>query len=131
MTAPKDRTNMNRTPCSPANSILEGDLELAVQQQTLKKLVVAETPEGFYVVAQLKWAGNKEWYLTTRRERTKPRLFKDLKRLNDHLKEAYPTDSVEILRNQEVPEQGEPTPPETAVPQTTKKTKKTTKKGNQ
>lgn len=131
MTAPKDRTNMNRTPCSPANSILEGDLELAVQQQTLKKLVVAETPEGFYVVAQLKWAGNKEWYLTTRRERTKPRLFKDLKRLNDHLKEAYPTDSVEILRNQEVPEQGEPTPPETAVPQTKKKTKKTTKKGNQ
>ena len=56
MTAPNDRTHMNRTPCSPANSILEGDLELAAQQQTLKKLIVAETPEGFYVVAQLKWA---------------------------------------------------------------------------
>ena len=58
---------MKLTACSPANSILEGDLELAVLQQTLKKLVVAETPEGFYGVAQHKWAGNKDGYLTTRR----------------------------------------------------------------
>lgn len=125
---------MNRTPCSPANSILEGDLELAVQQQTLKKLTIAETPDGFYVVAQLKWAGNKEWYLTTRRERDQPRLFKDLKRLNDHLKTAYPTDSVEILRNQQLPPQGEPAAPVAApvtpIPQPEKKTKKMTKKGN-
>jgi hypothetical protein len=98
---------MNRIPCSPANSILEGDLELAVQQQTLKKLSIAETLDGFYVIAQLKWAGNKEWYLTTRRERTQPKLFKDLKRLNDHLKAAYPTDSIEIIRNQKMPEAGE------------------------
>lgn len=101
---------MNRIPCSPANSVLEGDLELAVQQQTLKKIQVAETPEGFFVIAQLKWAGNKEWYLTTRRERTKPRLFKDLRRLNDLLKVAYHTDTVEILRNQTVPEPGEQPP---------------------
>lgn len=107
MTAPENRTNMKRIPCSPANSILEGDLELAVQQETLKKIQIAETTEGFYVIAQLKWAGNKEWYLTTRRERTKPRLFKDLRRLNDLLREAYPTDVVEILRNQPVPEKGE------------------------
>lgn len=98
---------MNRIPCSPANSILEGDLELAVQQQTLKKLSIAETSDGFYVIVQLKWAGNKEWYLTTRRERTQPRLFKDLKRLNDHLKADYPTDSIEIIRNQKMPEAGE------------------------
>lgn len=106
MTAPNDRASMNRTPCSPANSILEGDLELAVQQETIKKLIVAETPEGFYVVVQLKWAGTKEWYLTTRRERTRPKLFKDLKRLNDHLKETYPTDKFELLRNQKVPARG-------------------------
>lgn len=120
---------MNRPTCSPANSILEGDLELAVQQQTLKKLAVAETADGFYVIAQLKWAGAKEWYLTTRRERTKPRLFKDLKRLNEHLKVAYPTESVEILRNQEVPEQGEILRPATIAPQTNKKGKQSTKKG--
>lgn len=106
MTAP-DRTHMKLSPCSPANSILEGDLDLAVQQQTLKKLKVMETPDGFFVIAQLKWAGSKEWYLTTRRERTQPKLFKDLKRLNDHLKEAYPTDSFELHRNQEVPAPGD------------------------
>lgn len=126
---------MQLSPCSPANSILEGDLDLAVQQQTLKKLKVMETPEGFFVIAQLKWAGNKEWYLTTRRERTQPKLFKDLKRLNDHLKEAYPTDSFELHRNQAVPakgdnkapvdeqfagENGQPEPPENARKRTTK-----------
>lgn len=95
---------MQRTPCGPGNSLLEGDLELAIKQESLKKLTVAETVHGFYVIAQLKWAGNKEWYLTTRRDRTKPRLFKDLKRLNDHLKVAYPTDSIEILRNEVIPE---------------------------
>lgn len=95
-------------PCSPANSVLEGDLEFAIQQETLKKLVVAETPEGYYVVAEFKWA-DKEWYLTTRRERSQPKLFKDLNRLNDHLKTAYPTDSIEILRNQKLP------PPEAAT----------------
>jgi len=121
---------MNRTPCSPANSILEGDLDLAVLQQTLIKLIVAETPEGFYVIAKLKWAGNKEWYLTTRRERTKPKLFKDLKRLNDHLKEAYPTDSFELLRNQVVPEKGEPHLPVRPPKPVKTEDEQTTKKGD-
>lgn len=93
--------------CSPANSILESDLELAVQQETLEKMIVAETPEGFYLIVTLKWSGTKEWYLTTRRERTKPKLFKDLNRLNEHLKETYPTAGFEFLRNQAVPERGE------------------------
>lgn len=94
---------MNLPPCSPENSILENDLELAVLQGTLKSLKVMETPEGFYVVVQLKWATNKDWYLTTRRERSEPRVFKDLKRLNDHLRESYPTESFELFRNQELP----------------------------
>jgi hypothetical protein len=130
MTASTNRTHMNRTPCSPANSILEGDLELAVQQQTLKKLTIAETQDGFYVIAQLKWAGNKEWYLTTRREREQPRLFKDLKRLNDHLKDAYPTDSVEILRNQQLPAHDIPMSPVATRSQAKKKGENTTKKGD-
>jgi hypothetical protein len=85
---------------------LEGDLEIAVQQETLKKISVAETPEGFYVIVQLKWAGNKEWYLATRRDRTTPKVFKDLNRLNDHLKASYPTDKIELLRNQVIPDRG-------------------------
>jgi hypothetical protein len=95
---------MNRPACGPANSILEGDLELAVQQETLKKISIAETPEGFYVIAQLKWSGTKDWYLTTRRERSKPRLFKDLKRLNELLRDSYPTEVVELIRHQELPD---------------------------
>lgn len=101
---------MNLTPCGPSNSVLEGDLELAVQQQTLTKLSIAETSEGFYVVARLRWADDKDWYLTTRRERTRPRLFKDLSRLNDFLRESYPTEAVELLRNQPLPEPGDSHP---------------------
>lgn len=99
---------MNLTPCGPANSLLEGDLELAVQQHTLTQLSIAETPEGFYVIARLRWADSKDWYLTTRRERTRPRLFKDLNRLNEFLRESYPTERVELLRNQQFPLSAEP-----------------------
>lgn len=95
-----------RAPCSRANSLLEDDLDLAVQQQSLTRITVAETEEGFYLVVRLKWAAGKDWYLCTRRDRTQPRLFKDLNRLNEHLKEAYPTSGFELLRNQSMPEAG-------------------------
>lgn len=120
---------MNRTPCSPANSILEFDLEMAVKQQTLKKLTIAEIAEGFYIIAQFKWAMGKEWYLATRRERYQPRIFKDLNRLNDHLKMICPTDMVEILRNQELPAKGEEVSlPVAIVLKPQKKLKKETEK---
>lgn len=96
-----------RAPCGRSNSLLEEDLDRAVQQQTLTKITLAETDEGFYVVVRLKWAEDKDWYLCTRRDRTRPRLFKDLNRLNEHLKAAYPTQSIELLRNQEMPEAGQ------------------------
>ena len=94
---------MNLKPCSKENSILEPDLEIAVSQQVLEKLHVMETPEGFYIVVILKWSPKTMWYVTTRRERTKPKLFKDLNRLNEHLKKNYPTDSIELIRNQKLP----------------------------
>lgn len=100
---------MKLEPCSPENSILEGDLEIAVLQKSVVSLKVMETPEGFYVVVQLKWAKDKDWYLTTRRERNKPKVFKDLKRLNDHLREVYPTENFELLRNQTLPTHKKPT----------------------
>lgn len=97
---------MNLTPCSAATSMLEADLELATEQQTLTKLTIAETAGGFYVVARVRWAADKDWYLTTRRDRTRPRLFKDLHKLNDLLRESYPTARVELLRNQDLPAPG-------------------------
>lgn len=103
MTAtPIHRTN-DLPPCGPANSLLESDLELAIQQQTLLKLTISETDAGFYVVVHLKWDEQKKWYLTTRRDRHTPRVFKDLNRLNENLKEFFPTEHVELLRNQKLP----------------------------
>lgn len=155
MTDPHNRTDMKRQPCSPSNSILEGDLELAAKQQIIEKLKVMETPMGFYVIAefsdkshvlekhkgtglpdwfyiiaQLLSEPGKEWYLTTRRDRTVPKVFKDLKRLNDHLKEAYPTDSFELIRGQDVP--GIPKTKTRAGPARGKEgtSEKSTKKGN-
>lgn len=98
-----DRTPMNLLPCSLASSILEGDLELAAQQQTLDKLIVMETPGGFYVIARFLWAKDRDWYLTTRRKRTEPRLYKDLIRLNKNMKEIFPTVGFELLRDQDMP----------------------------
>ena len=94
---------MNLLPCSQATSILEGDLELAAQQETLDKLFAMETPEGFYVIARFIWAKEKDWYLTSRRHRTKPRVYKDLTRLNKYIKEIFPSIGFEVLRNQDMP----------------------------
>lgn len=107
----EDGTRMKLPPCSPANSILETNLQLAIQQQTLDMLKVMETPDGFYIVVNLRWAGQKDWYLTTRRDRSSPKLFKDLSRLNEHLKAEYPTDSLELHRNQKMPPKGKPVKP--------------------
>lgn len=101
---------MNLTTCGPSNSVLESDLELAVVQGTLTKLSIVETSHGFFVVARLHWSSDKDWYLTTRRERYRPRLFKDLNRLNDFLRETCPTDAVELVRNQSFPEPSDSPP---------------------
>lgn len=94
---------MTLPPCSPANSILESELSLAVQQDTLTHLQVMEIEGGFFVMVRLLWAGTKDWYLTTRRDRYQPKVFKDLNRLNEHLKTEYPTQCIRLLRNQVMP----------------------------
>lgn len=97
---------MANKPCSAENSILETDLLLAVKQDTIRKLKIMETLDGFYIMTELLWAEGKCWYLTTRRDRTAPKMFKDLTRLNKHLREEYPTNIVELHRNQEQPPAG-------------------------
>ena len=112
-----------RETCTPANSVLENHLALAAKMNIIDRLIVVETRDGFfvkasfadrqnvmrslkteglsedyYVLAQLLSVPGKEWYLTTRRIRTEPRYFKDLSRLNDHLREAYPTERYEVTR---------------------------------
>lgn len=124
---------MERPVCTPANSILETDLELAWHLDLIASLAINETELGYYVTATFMprntrsvmkklnelGYGNKPvviatmellmsnrekvWYLATRRERNSPRLHKHLGRLNDFLREKYPTDVVILLRDQEWP----------------------------
>lgn len=94
---------MSRLPCNASNTMLENDLEVAAQQETISKIRVMEVPGGFYVIVNLLWAKDREWYLATRRNRTSPRLYKDLSRLNDQLKELGPNVGFELVRNQEMP----------------------------
>jgi len=117
---------MKQAPCSPANSVLEGDLQLAVKHQIIKSLTVVETPVGFSVVIEFSGKTNilkqhrqaglpdwfhilvqllvtpgKQWYLTTRRNRTRPRIFKDLSRLNDYLRQTCPDNGFTLVRTQQ------------------------------
>ena len=81
-----------------------------------------ETPEGFYVIARFLWAKGKDWYLTTRRNRSEPRLYKDLIRLNNNMKKIHPTIGFELLRNQHMPP---PTEVEETVAAPRQKSRKT------
>ncbi len=127
-----------RPPCSASNSILEPDLELAAKHNIIDQLEVLETddgfyllatfadhgevlkqsrgqglPEWFYILAQLLSEPNKQWYLTTRRDRDSPRLFKDLKRLNEHLKDKYPLNSFTLHRHVKIAGAGPEKKPQT------------------
>ena len=94
---------MNLPPCSVENSILEPDLEVAIKQKALDTLQIMEVLEGYYVIVKLKWSADRIWYVTTRRERKNPKIYKDLNRLNEHLKKTYPTDCFVLYRNQKIP----------------------------
>jgi hypothetical protein len=115
-------------PCNPTTSILEGDLTLAADKRIVERLQVMETsvgfyvmaqfsdkpqilneyknvgvPEWFYIVAQLLAEPGKAWYLTTRRNRFAPKIFKDLMLLNEHLKQICRAENFEVVRGQALP----------------------------
>lgn len=88
--------------CEKSNSFLDTDLQLYLQQQTLSRLKVMETEVGFYVIAQFVWSKDKIWYLTTLKNRTQPKIYKDLRRLHGVLKKAG-VQSFDFLHNQSLP----------------------------
>jgi len=85
--------------CTESNSLLESDLALASQQQTIKEMTVLETESGYSVAVTLKWEPSKIWYLTTRRNRRTPKKVADLSRLNNQLKQIAPDQGYLLLRN--------------------------------
>lgn len=95
---------INLPNCEMGNSLLEPQLSEAVKQGMLGALQVMESEDGYFVVIKLLLDINKTWYLTTRRERDNPRLFKDLNRLFQYLKETLPNlEKLEIYCNQPLP----------------------------
>ncbi|MES2663948.1 MAG: hypothetical protein V4629_11675 [Pseudomonadota bacterium] len=90
---------MNLPKCSLKNSLSETDLLIAAEQDTLEKILVVEVENGFCVLVEMKWAKDKKWFISTRRERHSPRLFKDLNRLNAFLKEHFPFTNYVLKRN--------------------------------
>lgn len=83
----------------PDFSISEVVLEESNKQGFIEELIINEFDLGFFVTAKLTWSGEKVWTLTTRREKDKARVFKDLTRLNEFLKEKINTKEVKIIRN--------------------------------
>jgi len=82
----------------PDFSISEVVLEESNKQGFIKELIINEFEGGFFITAKLAWSGQKVWTLTTGREKDKARIFKDLTRLNDFLKEKIYTEEVKIIR---------------------------------
>jgi len=93
--------------CSVETTLLEPDLAEACRTKTLEYIDIIELPadelevmgipSGFYVVAKLSRSRLK--YLTTKRDRNNPRLFKHLERLTRLLGEICPTGTVTLHRN--------------------------------
>lgn len=129
MTKAAQQPTMQSIPCSENNSVLESDLELAARFKLVAVLTIHETDQGYYLTAQFSARNGrirkervgkaaypylselvsdpaKIWYLTSRRHRTAPRLHRSLGRLNELMRDKYPTDRVVLLRNQYLP--GEP-----------------------
>jgi len=67
----------------------------------ITKLKVMETHLGFYVLMNLN--KSETWHFTTRRNRHVPKLFKDLNRLNLHLRKMCSGCSFELFRDQKFP----------------------------
>jgi len=77
------------------DSILETDLTNLADDGRLKTLYIYDTEDGFYVTVLTN--GNDEYFLSTRRERDTPRMFRNYERMSRMLKElAYDTDKVVI-----------------------------------
>jgi hypothetical protein len=98
------------------NSILEADLKRAGQQEIVSEIKVWEITDGYYVTTKIelgaKWRMEgdfyiddstgqtpEEWFVTTRRNRKSPRIYKDLNRLNKCLKEMCLEIDFSLIRN--------------------------------
>lgn len=89
--------------CSEDNIILEADLKLAIKHNSIEQLHIMELSDNtYFLVVNLTWAVGQNWFLCTQRSKS-PRIFKDLTRLNEYLRDKFPTKCVILHRNQKLP----------------------------
>lgn len=93
---------MSMSISTEGNSLLEQELHDYALHNKVDSIYVVENDNGFYVVAKIRAINRtgapKEFYLCTRRERTSPKLFSRLERLNERLKEICPGIGFKLIR---------------------------------
>lgn len=105
----RDKNSPPFVPCTPQNSIQQAELEKFVALKVPLQIKIMELENGnFYAIVELKPGGeSRHVYLVTRMKRYSPRIFKDLTRINNYLRESCPTSMVELHRNQVLPPMAE------------------------
>lgn len=76
--------------CDPADTIIQGDLDKAQAQNQVRRIKYVYTAEGGYLMFTLASNLDKEFYLATRRERTRPKIFVDQNALLANLYANFP-----------------------------------------
>jgi len=91
-------------PVGHENTVTETEMRDYASRGMVTSTDVMQTPDGeYFVVLTLYGHRKKEWYLTTRRERTRPRMFQNLEKLNMLLCEIVDHPTLTIHRGVSVP----------------------------
>ncbi len=86
--------------CDPSSTILQVDLDKLTTQQAVLRIKLIYTEEGSYLIFVLRNDPTKELFLTTRRERTRPKVFVDQNLLLAELHRNFPNLIFEASGNQ-------------------------------
>src|SRR4051794_32647349 len=87
---PTSPSPMTIPSCDPTNTITQVDLDKAIAQQGVAKIKYIFTEQGAYLMFELRKHPGREFYLTTRRDRTRPRTFVDQHQLLQELHQKFP-----------------------------------------
>lgn len=92
--------------CELSNSVLESELREAAIQDVIASVEILEAmtdvAPSYFVAVQMHWSGKKVWYLTTRRDRTRPRLFRQVSVVLELLR-SVSSASITLRLNNELP----------------------------
>jgi len=97
--------------CELVNSVILPELRDAAAKGVIADVEILETQiagrgankaPSYFVAVRMHWSGDKTWYLTTRRHRSHPKLFRQLSVLLELLRDIAP-DPLTLHRDVELP----------------------------